>query len=162
DPIMRMHLGDLIPIATAGRMDDARFGRVWEISQRGARAPKTRAGMVALQRKHGALTVRRIERPAAAVTYDFLARFNEARVSRLERQRPGAPLPCPWQGDRFQCPQIGFNFVKRQTVEVDTALREGLLAQPVGGATVVVEFPAVTLGREIAIGTGLSDVWMRK
>jgi len=160
DPIMRLHLGDLIPIPTAGRMDAARFGRVWEISQRGARAREARPGQVALQMTHGALTVRRIERPAAAVSYDFLARWSEARVSRVERA--GAPIPCPWQGDRFQCPQIGFNYVKRQTVEVDTTLRQGLLTQPVDGATVVVEFPSVTLGRELAIATGLSNVWMRK
>jgi hypothetical protein len=28
DPIMRLHLGDLVPVPVAGRMDDARFGRV--------------------------------------------------------------------------------------------------------------------------------------
>jgi hypothetical protein len=160
DPIMRLHLGDLIPIATAGRMDAARFGRIWEISQRGARAGEARPGQVALEQRHGALTVRRIERPAATVTYDFLARWSEAHVSRVEPARP--PIPCPWQGDRFQCPQIGYNYVKRQTVEVDTTLRQALLAQPVGGASVVVEFPSVTLGRELAIATGMSNVWMRK
>jgi hypothetical protein len=160
DPIMRLHLGDLIPIATAGRMDAARFSRVWEISQRGARASEARAGRVAMEKEHGALTVRRIERPGAAVTYDFLARWSEARVSRVEPGR--AAIPCPWQSDRFQCPQIGFNFVKRQTVEVDTTLRQALLTQPVANAKVVVEFPAVRLGRELAVATGLSNVWMRK
>src|SRR5206468_7625901 len=33
DPILRVHLGDLIPPAVAARMDDARYPRVWEISQ---------------------------------------------------------------------------------------------------------------------------------
>jgi hypothetical protein len=160
DPIMRMHLGDLIPIATAGRMDAARFARVWEISQRGARAPEARSGALALERRHGALTVRRVERAADAVTYDFLARWADARVSRVDAR--GAAVDCPLQGDRFQCPQIGFNYVRRQIVEVDTTLHQALLAQPVGGAKVVVEFPAVRLGREIAVGTGLSNVWMRK
>lgn len=160
DPILRMHLGDLIPIATAGRMDAARFSRIWEIDQRGARAPESRGGSVMLERRHGALTVRRVERAGAAVSYDFLARWNEARVSRVDAS--GTTLPCPFQNDRFQCPQIGFNYVKRQLVEVDTTLRQALLAQPVERARVVVEFPAVRLGREIAIATGLSNVWMRK
>jgi hypothetical protein len=157
---MRMHLGDLIPVATAGRMDAARFSRVWEISQRGARAPEARAGKIVFESRQGALTVRRVERSGAVVSYDFLARWNEARVSRIDSN--GAVIPCPFQGDRFQCPLVGFNYVKRQTVEVDTTLRQALLTQPVGGARVVVEFPAVVLGREIAVATGLSNVWMRK
>jgi uncharacterized Zn-binding protein involved in type VI secretion len=160
DPVMRMHLGDLIPLATAGRMDGARYGRVWEIDQRGARAPEGRDGRVVAETRHGALTVRRVERIGAAVSYDFLARWNDAHVSRVDAS--GAVMPCPFQGDRFQCPQIGFNYVKRQIVEVDTTLRQALLAQPVDGARVVVEFPAVRLGREIAVATGLSNVWMRK
>ncbi len=160
DPILRMHLGDLIPFSTAGRMDAARFSRIWEIDQRGARAPETRDGRVVLERRHGALTVRQVERAGANVSYDFLARWNEAHVSRLDAS--GTTIACPQQGDRFQCPQIGFNYVRRQLVEVDTTLRWALLAQPVDRARVVVEFPAVVLGREIAVATGLSNVWMRK
>jgi hypothetical protein len=160
DPILRMHLGDLIPIPTAGRMDAARFSRVWEVGQRGAHAPEARAGALAAERRFGALTVRRIERTGAVVSYDFLDRWREARVSRIESGLPASA--CPWLGDRFQCPRIGFNFVKRQIVEVDTTLRQALLTQPVERATVVIEFPAVPLGREIAIATGLSNVWMRK
>jgi hypothetical protein len=160
DPIMRMHLGDLIPIAVAGRMDAARFSRVWEISQRGARAPETRQGHIASESRHGALTVRRIERRGAVVSYDFLARWKEAHVSRIDAS--GAVNPCGLQADRFQCPNISFNYVKRQTVEVDTTLRQALLTQPVERSKVVIEFPAVVLGREIAVATGLSNVWMRK
>jgi len=160
DPIMRMHLGDLIPLATAGRMDAARYARVWEISQRGARAPEGRDGRVVAESRHGALVVRRIERAAATVSYDFVARWNEGRVSRVDAS--GAVNPCPFQNDRFQCPNIGFNYIRRQIVEVDTSLRQALLAQPVERARVVIEFPAVRLGREIAVATGLSNVWMRK
>jgi hypothetical protein len=160
DPVMRLHLGDLIPLATAGRMDAARFARIWEIDQRGARAAETRDGRVVTENHDGALIVRQVERAAATVSYDFLARWNEARVSRLEGNGPA--IPCPMQVDRFQCPRIGFNYVKRQIVEVDTTLRQALLAQPVERSRVVVEFPAVPLGREIAVATGLSNVWMRK
>jgi hypothetical protein len=159
DSIMRMHLGDLVPRDVAARMDDARFGRVWEISQRGAHAPEAR-GTVALERRFGALTLRRLERPAAVLTYDFLAHWTEARVTRV--QAGGVELQCPWAGDRFQCPYIGFNYVKLQTVEVDTTIHRGLLAQPVENAVTVIEYKGVTLGRELVIATGLHDVWQRK
>jgi hypothetical protein len=163
DPIMRVHLGDLVPVSVAGRLDDARFGRVWEVSQRGARAPETARGTVALERRFGPLTLRRVERVPAIVTYDFLERLTDARVTRLSLGGGGRPeVMCPWAADRFQCPDIGFNFVHLQTVEVDTTLHRGLLAQPVGDAVVSVEYPAVPLGRELVIATGLHDVWMRK
>jgi hypothetical protein len=137
DPIMRVHLGDLVPAAVAGRLDDARFGRVWEVSQRGARAPEAARGKVGLEHKLGALTVRRVDRPPAVVTYDFVERWGDARMS-------------------------GGQVFRRQIVEVDTRLRQALLAPPVVGGTVAVEYPAVTLGRELMIGTGLHDVWARK
>jgi hypothetical protein len=160
DPIMRMHLGDLVPLPVAARFDDARFGRVWEIGQRGAHAPEATRGAVALEKRFGALTLRRVERPPAVITYDFLDRWTEAHVT---RQTPGHPdVDCPWNGERFQCPEIGFNFVRAQTVEVDTTVHRGLLAQPVGGATVVIDYPAAVLGRELVVATGLHDVWMRK
>jgi hypothetical protein len=160
DPIMRMHLGDLVPLPVAARFDDARFGRVWELGQRGAHAPEAARGAVALERRFGALTLRRVDRPAAVLTYDFLDRWTDMRVS---RRSPGRPdVLCPWNGERFQCPDIGFNFVRLQTVEVDLAVHRGLLAQPVGGATVVIDYTAVPLGRELVVATGLHDVWQRK
>nr|MBA3461662.1 hypothetical protein [Deltaproteobacteria bacterium] len=32
DPVGRLHLGDLIPIDVAARMDAAKYGRIWELS----------------------------------------------------------------------------------------------------------------------------------
>jgi hypothetical protein len=158
DPILRVHLGDLIPAEVAGRLDDERFARVWEVSQRGDQAPAARRGQVTFERRFGALTVRRIERPAEAVRYDFVARWDDARVTR--REASGTAVPCPRAGDRFQCP--GPNYVRRQIVEVDTHLHQALLAPAVANAAVVVEFPAVTLGRALVVATGLHNVWMRK
>src|SRR4030095_15188106 len=77
DSIMRMHLGDLVPRDVAARFDDARFGRVWEIAQRGAHAPEAARGTAALEHRFGALTLRRVERPAAVITYDFLQHWTE-------------------------------------------------------------------------------------
>jgi hypothetical protein len=130
------------------------------VSQRGARAPEARNGSVALERRFGALTLRRVERPAAVVSYDFVEHLIDARFSRV---MPGQlEIVCPWETDRFQCPQFQWNFVRAQTVEVDLALHRGLLAQPVGGAEVIIEYPAVPLGRELVVATGMHDVWSRK
>jgi hypothetical protein len=159
DPILRVHLGDLIPAEVAGRLDDARFGRVWEVGQRGAHAPEAATGALAFERRFGRLTVRRVERAAEPVAYDFVARWPDARVSRIGG---GRTVACATVGDRIQCPDFSYNYVRRQIVEVDTRLREALLAQPVGGATVVIEYPAVPLGRALVVATGLHDVWMRK
>ena len=160
DPLMRLHLGDLVPLPIAARLDDARFGRVWEIGQRGAHAPEAARGAVALERRFGALTLRRVDRAPAVILYDFLDRWTDARVS---RRSPGRPdVECPRVGDHFQCADLSFNFVRPQTVEVDTKIRRALLAQPVANATVVIDYPAVPLGRELVIATGLHDTWMRK
>jgi hypothetical protein len=160
DAVLRVHLGDLIPAEVAGRLDDARFGRVWEVSQRGARAEEASRGRVISEQKVGRLTVRLVERPAAVVGYDFVARWAEARVSR--RASGGADVDCERAGDRIQCPGIGYNFVRPQMVEVDQRVRRALLAQPVPQATVVVEYPLVPVGRTLVVATGLHNTWMRK
>ena len=158
DPLARLHLGDLITIPMAARMDDARYPRVWELGQRGARAPEA-AGTVTEQRRVGALTVRLVERPAARVSYDFLAHWKDARVTRWQPAERVA-LPCPWQSDRFVCPRGGT--VRRELVEVDTRIREALLAPAQAGAILAIEFPAAELGRELVLAAGLHDVWARK
>jgi hypothetical protein len=138
DPILRVHLGDLIPPEMAARMDDQRFPRVWEISQRGARSPEGERGRVSADRRFGHLRLRLIERPAPAVTYDFVARWNEARLEPAGRT------------------------LQRKIVEVDQRLRLAVMTEPLAGVPVVVTFPAVPLGRQLAVATGLHDTWMRK
>ena len=158
DPQVRLYLGDVIPIPMATRMDDARYGRVWEVGVHGAHADESR-GTPTRERRFGALTVRLLERPAAVVTYDFLEHWNEARVWRWEPAARSS-TPCPWQGDRFACPSGGT--VHRELVEVDTRIRRALLAPPVAGAILAVEWAAVPLGRELVLAVGLHDVWARK
>jgi hypothetical protein len=155
---MRLHLGDLVPVKMAARLDDARYGRVWEIAQRGAHAAEAR-GAVGATSKHGALTLKRWDRPPAVVTFDFFDQWSRARVVRAE---PSREVPCERLLDRFQCPDLAFNFVKPQLMEIGTTLRNALYVQPVGGSTVVVEFPQVPLGRELVVGGGLHHVWLRK
>jgi hypothetical protein len=163
DQVMRLHLGDLVPVKVAARLDAARYGRIWEISQRGATADDVRGGAggaVAHRSRHGALTLRRWEREPAAVTFDFFDQWAAARVARVDAGR--GEIACERGGDRFQCPNIGFNFVQPQLLEIGTTMRNALYAQPVEGATVVMEWAAVPLGRELAVGSGLHHVWLRK
>lgn len=160
DPILRMHAGDLLPVAAAARMDDARFGRVWEIAQRGARAPEASVGAVVHEQRFGALTVRRTERAAAAVTYDFLERWQDAYVTRWDPVQRSS-TPCPWANEAFRCPAFGVE-ARRTLVEVDNTIRRAILAPPTPNAVVGVEFPSVTLGRELAVAVGLHDTWARK
>ena len=47
-------------------------------------------------------------------------------------------------------------------VEVDNTIRRAILAPPEVAAVVGVEFPAVTLGRELVVAVGLHDTWARK
>jgi hypothetical protein len=66
DPTGRMHLGDLIPIEMAARMDDARYARIWELSIRGAH----RDERPAFERDVDGVLVRRYDRTPAKVLAD--------------------------------------------------------------------------------------------
>jgi len=160
DPLLRLHLGDLIPIPVAGRLDAARFGRIWEISQRGARATETKASRVAQSSRHGALTLRRFERPAAQVSFDFVAQWNHAVVSRVA---PGGQVSwCSRLPDRFECPDLPSRSVKPELLEIDTSPHLALALQPAGPSSTVIEYDNVPLGRELVVGAGLHNVWLRK
>lgn len=157
DPVMRLKLGDLVPQNVAGRMDAARYGRIWEISQRGARAAETAGGQLADQAQFGRLTVRRWERPPALVTFDFLAEWRQASMAVARPE--GVEIPCTLGADRFQC--VGAT-LRRELLEIDTTLRDALSVEPAAGVTLVLEYAAVPLGRELAVGAGLHNVWLRK
>ncbi|MDX2022968.1 MAG: hypothetical protein SF187_22225 [Deltaproteobacteria bacterium] len=158
DPVMRMHLGSLVPIAMATRLDDARYARVWEISQKGATTPEAQ-GTERYRARFGNLTVRRVEREPAKLKYDFVEQWRQARVS---RQSPAGVVACAALPDRIQCPDIAFNWVKPAVLEFDFGLHRALYTQPVAGAAVVVEFDDVPLGRTLTVGVGLHHVWLRK
>jgi hypothetical protein len=160
DPLLRLHLGDLISIPVAGRLDAARFSRVWEISQRGARAPESEGSRVVQSSRHGALTLRRYERPAAHVSFDFVAEWNRATVSRVAAG--GQMSLCFRAPDRFECPEPPSQSLKPELLEIDTSPHFALATPLAGHATTVVEFDRVPLGRELAVGAGLHNVWLRK
>jgi hypothetical protein len=161
DPIGRLHLGDVIAVAEEARMDAARYGRLWEVSVRGGRAPETRAAGVrqVRQERFGRVTVTLYEQPRAEVVYDFLERWREARVSRWRGERLEAE--CSLQAERIQCPGIGHNHVALRLMEPDYTAKQCLYVQPVERAQVRLTFSA-TLGRTLAIRTGLHDYHQRK
>lgn len=158
DPLMRQQLGDLVPMPVAGRMDAARYGRIWEVSQRGSRAADTAGATIAESSRHGALTVRRWEKAAAHVAFDFLAEWHRAKVSVVNPD--GAEVPCGAAENRFQC--LGGMVLKPELLEIDFTLRNGLGVEPTELTTLAVEYLDVTLGRELAVASGLHSVWLRK
>ena len=162
DPILRAQLGDLLPPEVAARMDDDRFARVWEVSQRGAHAPAAEGATatVARDERFGHLRVRLLERPSETVTYDFVAHAADARFAR--RDLRGEITPCVSSGDRENCAAGGSVLFRRQVVEVEQTLRQALVTEPLANAALVIEFPAVPLGHALVIATGLHDTWMRK
>lgn len=157
DPLMRLQLGDLVPVPVAGRMDAGRYGRIWEVAQRGARSPETAGARVAERARFGKLTVTRWEKRAAAVTFDFVAQWRQATMSVA---RPdGVEIPCTLGPERFACMNATLG---AEVLEIDTSLRHALSLQPVEGVALVLEYPAVALGRELAVAAGLHNVWLRK
>jgi hypothetical protein len=112
---------------------------------------------VAATTRFGGLTVRRWEKPAAKVTFDFLAEWRKASVSVMRGD--GVATPCSLATDRFQC--VGAT-LGPELLEVDTTLRNGLAVDPLEGATLALEYAGVPLGRELAVATGLHNVWLRK
>jgi hypothetical protein len=161
DPLGRLHLGDVITLAEEARLDAARYGRLWEVAVRGGRAPETRGPQVRQLRRErfGGVTVTLYEQPRAEVVYDFYERWREARVSRWRGDREEAT--CQLMTDKIQCPGIGHNHLAPRLLEPDYTAKRCLYVQPVDRAQVRVNFSA-TLGRTLAIRTGLHDYHQRK
>jgi hypothetical protein len=164
DQVLRLHLGDLIPPRMAGRLDHRAYGRIWVLAQRGARAEEgfesDGDSRLRDQRRFGQLRARLYERPALVPTYDFVESWDKARVARVETG--GKAVPCALNPDQHQCPDLSFNFVKPRVLEIGNALRRALLVQPVANAAVVLEYTQVPMGKELAVGAGLHNVWRRK
>jgi hypothetical protein len=137
DPLGRREVGDLIPIEMAARMDAARYGVVWEVSQGGARAPETAGAERTWSQDFGRLTLARYQRTAAQVVTDFVAAF---------------PAAAKTTGARavVSLEEVGF--------EPHRCVR----AVPPPNRTVEVSYPAVELGRELVGYVGLADVFTRR
>lgn len=137
DQIGREHLGDLMPLDMVGRSDDARYGRIWEVSIRGDHAPEAHKLSPKSRTPHGKVTVALYEKPPAQVTWDSTSHFSDAHVA------PGT-------------------HVEPRTLEIDYQPRRGLLAPLEQGKETVVEWSDVPLGSTLVGWAGLHDYYARK
>jgi hypothetical protein len=134
DPVGRLHLGDLISLADAGRMDAADYARIWELSIRGAHAPET-TDLAAAFEDAGDVTVRRYEQAPAHVVADVRRHVDEATPPHLAV-------------DAFT--EVGF-------APHDCVV---ITARP--GAATRVTFPHLPLGRTLVGYVGIPDVFERR
>jgi hypothetical protein len=139
DPAGRMHLGDLIPVDMAARMDDARFGTVWELSIRGASAPESRGRQVAWSQTFGGLRVRKLVAEPAVVVTDFVAALDRAEVAGQAVGRPRKTLA-----------EVGF--APHRCVQVE----------PRPDQTVRLVYRNAALGSTLGGAAGLADVFPRR
>lgn len=137
DPIGRLHLGDLISIDDAARMDAAKYGRIWELSMRGAHAPEV-AGLTAAETSGGEVTVRRYERAPAVVLADVRQQLATARTVGAAR------VPT------LELAEVGF------------APHRCIQVVPHRGKPARVTFPQLALGRELVGYVGIADVFTRR
>jgi hypothetical protein len=139
DPVGRLHLGDLIPVEMAGRLDGDRYPRIWELSIRGARAPETRGLRAVASEAVGGVRVRRFDRAPAEVVTDVLELPPPSVTGGLAARGPAKVLA-----------EVGFEPHRCWQVV------------PSAGQSVTLRWDAVALGRELVIGVGLADVFTRR
>lgn len=139
DPVGRLHLGDLIPIEAAARMDAARFAVIWELSIRGARAPETAGLRPTWQAGFGGVTVRRFEQAPAVVVADLVALTPAIRA---RGERAGGPT--------VVLAEVGF--APHRCVQIE----------PAPGQAVTLDYGQVTLGSRLVGAVGLADVFTRR
>ena len=140
DPVGRLWLGDLIPVDTAARMDDAKFGTVWELAIRGAHAPEA-TGAPDLETDVDGISVRRLRRPAAAVVTDFVAQARTLRpMGDLDPRHPSGVVLAEVGFEPHRCVQLA----------------------PKPNGTVTISFPGAQLGGELVGYAGLADVFARE
>ena len=136
DPVGRLHLGDLIPIDMAARMDAARYGRIWELSIRGASAPETRGLSPVVTEDHGGVSVRRYERTPVEVVADVR---DQLATATSDGARPTLELA-----------EVGFE------------PHRCLQASPTPGKQLRITFPRLALGSELVGYVGIADVFTRR
>jgi hypothetical protein len=139
DPVGRLHLGDLIPVDMAARMDAARYARIWELSIRGARSPDT-AGLAPVSDEDAdGVRVRRYEQTPVQVLADVREHLAGARVEGGKLERPSLELA-----------EVGF--APHRCIQITP-----ILSQPVR-----LTFPQLPLGTSLVGYVGLADVFTRR
>jgi len=137
DPVGRLHLGDLIPVEMAARMDAARYGRIWELSIRGAHAHDTAGLAAASEQTLSGVTVRLFTRTPATVVSDVRDALATVKVE-------GAARPT------LELTEVGFQ--PHRCIQI--------IPPPKG--TVRITFPQLVLGSELVGYAGLADIFTRR
>ncbi len=139
DPVGRMHLGDLIPVEMAARMDAAKYGRIWEVSIRGARAPEVAGLSAATDASFSGVTLRSYERTPVTVVDDLVA-YAASHPTALHAEQGTATL---------ELAEVGF--APHRCVQI---------IPPANGA-VTLRVP-LQLGTKLVGYVGLADVFKRR
>jgi hypothetical protein len=136
DPVGRLHLGDAMAIDDVARMDAAKYGRIWELSIRGARSPDT-AGLTPVEITDGnGVEIRRYERAPAVVLADLRERLSTAKI----------------EGGRATLVLAEVGFAPHRCIQ----------AVPSSTAPMRITFPALTLGSQLVGYVGIADVFTRR
>lgn len=155
DPVGRLHLGDLLPVDVAARMDADRFGRIWEVSIRGARAPET-AGLDPTVDVPDEVTVRRYDRKPVTVITDLRGEESRPRLPRTLDEVGFDPHDCleiaPKQRATFSNVNVGSTLVGYAGIPDIFDRRDN--REP-GTLTVEVD------GKTATATAGVDDGWVR-
>ena len=157
DPVLRLHLGDLIPIEAAARDDLAPYARIWELSTRGAHAVD---GIPLAEERDGEVTVRRYEHAPVQIVSDLRDHpLPQAQVQLAEvgfaphrclqvTPAPGKPLVLTFPAIALGTELVGYVGL------ADVFTRRDIRAP--GHLAVAID------GREVArVSPGVDDGWVR-
>jgi hypothetical protein len=172
DPIVRLHLGDHIPLDMAGRSDDAAYERMWVVSIRGALAPGAPHTPPDIERQFGPVRVQRFGLGKSRVLFDFWRSWSSAAAS-LTRQ--GVEQSCSLRSggvprggglgkgvllplrQRFECdPEQSWLSMGPVVMEdLDNTPRACIWQHPRGEEPVTLRYANVPLGDQLVFYAGL-------
>jgi hypothetical protein len=169
DPIVRLQLGDRMPLSMAGRSDDAAYERMWVLSIRDALPNDAPRGKPELTRQFGAVRVLRFSLGKSRVLFDFVNAWSSAQASLVRGGREpacrvrsggvprggglGKPVLAPLR-DRFDC-DAGFFIGPMVMEDLDNIPRNCLWQHPQGDEPVRMRFHDVPLGDELVFYGGV-------
>lgn len=156
---------DVVTSETVDWYEVGKRGRVWILTAMGRDDPEVPAGYVPDGSwRPGSVGVHRFVVPdQGQVTYDFLARIRDARVTRLDRSvSPAGPRTdrreeCRnFRDGRWYCgAEHPWQFVGRHERDIAGAVREVLWAHPLNGdRPIEIRYPSVEMARTLVIHYG--------
>lgn len=176
DPLGRRTFGDAImTFERAGRSDEGRFARAWEVSIRGAHDPTLARWKKVSETRHGDVTVTLLENPAPEkVLTDLVALVDPSRLSVSRIDASGVASACAFQrgataggstvvpqgllvpGDKFVCSggHVGVSVLHA----LDHHPHVCINATPLQGADLQLVFKDVAFGEAVFGHSGVQ--WM--